>query len=63
MQHLGKILKPLDYFVVKFELTSSIEVKWAFKKIGEKLQNSEKKIQERLRKFLGNFTLHCNSKI
>ncbi len=52
MKHLRKILKPLDNFVVKFELISSIEVTLAFKKIGEKLRNTEKKIEERLGKFL-----------
>ncbi len=34
MEHLRKILKPLNYFLVKYELISSIE---AFKKIGKKL--------------------------
>ncbi len=57
MKRSRKILKPLDYFVVEFELISSIEVKEASTKIGGKLQNSEKKIRERLGKFLGNFTL------
>ncbi len=44
MEYLRKILRPLDYFVVKFELISIIEVKYALKKI-EKLQNSEKKFK------------------
>ncbi len=43
MEHFRKIV---NYFVVKFELISSIEVKYAFKKIGEKLQNSEKKLRK-----------------
>ncbi len=63
MEHLRKILILLDYFVVKFELISSIEVKLAFKKTGKKLQNFEKKIQERLGKFLGNFTLHLGKAV
>ncbi len=33
--HLRKILKTLDYFLVKFELIPRIEVKYASKKIGK----------------------------
>ncbi len=55
----------MDYSLVKFELISSIEVKQASKKIGEKfLEKSRKiikfrkKIGERLKKFVGSFTLN-----
>ncbi len=54
MEHLRKILKTSDYFLVKFELILSIEVKSAFKKIGEKLQNCEKQILESRENFLLN---------
>ncbi len=55
MEHLRKILKSLDYFVVRFELISSIEIKLAFKKVGEKLQNSEKKKSRKISKILRKF--------
>ncbi len=55
VEHLRKILKTLEYFLVKFELISSIEVKLASKKMEEnenweKLRNS-KKIGERWENF------------
>ncbi len=37
VEHLRKILKILDYFLVKFELISSVEVKEASKKMGKKI--------------------------
>ncbi len=56
MEHIRKILKTLDYFLVKFELISSIKVKEASKKIEEikkkksrKITNFQKKNGERLR--------------
>ncbi len=59
------IFKTLDYFLVKFELISSIEVKSAPKKTGgkfkensRKIRKFRKKIGERLKKFVGNFTLN-----
>ncbi len=55
MVHLRKILKTLDYFLVKFELIPRIEVKWKFEKSYE---IPKKKIDERLKTFLGNFKIH-----
>ncbi len=65
VEHLRKILKTLNYFLVIYELISGIKVKSAFKKIGGKFKENSRKITqfrkkscERLRKFLGNFTLN-----
>ncbi len=61
-----KILKLFDYFVVKFELISSIEVKYAFEKIGDKLQNFEKnsrKIGKISRKFYITFGKSCRKSV
>ncbi len=66
MEYLRKILKPLYYFVVKFELTSRIEVKEDSKKVGEKLQNSEKnsrKIGKIFRKIYITFEESCRKSV
>ncbi len=44
VEHVRKILKKLNYFWVKFELHSSIVVKWAFKKKSGKLKKNSRKI-------------------
>ncbi len=56
MEHLRKILKTLDYFLIKFELISSIKVKQASKKKFQEnsrkiMKPREKKLGERLEKF------------
>ncbi len=50
MEHLRKVLKTLDYFIVKFELISRIEVKWTSKKIGGKFWQNSKKITKSRKK-------------
>ncbi len=57
MRHLRKILKTLDYFLVKFKLIPIIEVKYVSEKIGKflenlrKLRNSEKELVKGWKKF------------
>ncbi len=65
VEHRRKILNTMDYFLVKSELISSIKVQQVANEIGRRfLKNSrkitkfQKKIGERLRKFLVNFTLN-----
>ncbi len=69
MEHLRKIIKALDFFLVKFELISGIELKKTSKEVGGKFKENSrkitkfwKKIGETLRKFLGNFTLNSGGK-
>ncbi len=64
VEHLKKILNTLDYCLEKCELISRSKLRKLprryeenFTKIWEKLQNTEKKIGERLKKFFANFSL------
>ncbi len=69
VKHVRKVLTILDYFLVEFELISSTEVKSAYyKKMGGKFLKNLRKmtkfrrtIGEKLRKFLGNFTLNVEN--
>ncbi len=65
MEYLRKILKILDYFIVKFESISSFKVlrfqenrREFLRKFEKNYGIPKKKIGERLRKCLGNFSLN-----
>ncbi len=55
MKHLRQILTTLNYFLVKSELISSMEVKFASQKMGGKFYENSIKIYEILKKDWENF--------
>ncbi len=52
MEHLWKILKILAYLLLKFELISSMKVKKASKKIGEKLLENWRRMTKQWKKLV-----------